>query len=28
HLDVDAVMDLLANGVPARPTITTALAGK
>jgi len=28
HLDVDAVMDLLANGVPARPTITTVLAGK
>jgi adenosylcobyric acid synthase len=27
HLDVDAVMDLLANGVPARPTITTVLAG-
>lgn len=27
HLDVDAVMDLLEHGAPARPTMTTALAG-
>jgi adenosylcobyric acid synthase len=25
HVDVDAVMDLLANGAPTRPTITTGL---
>ena len=27
HLDVDAVMDLLHNGPPQRPTITSVLSG-
>jgi adenosylcobyric acid synthase len=27
NLELDAIMELLACGVPARPTITTALSG-